>query len=251
MHNPTEHVQEHVTHEVAHGGHGEHSHGGHASAWITAAALTAAILAALAAVSGNLATTHLTQSTHKRIDANDQWSYYQSKSLKNYLLQAQDSIVEAAVPEANLTAKSKAELASNRKKIAENEAIKEETSEKAKKLEEQSAEHLETHETYELSATMFHISIAIVAIAVVAKRREFWYMSLVSGVIGVYFFGWAVAHAPARESGEAPTTATSGEHPAGAGEKGAAEGSHAAATGQHAASGAAEHSAGAKEGAEH
>ena len=33
-HNPTEHVQEHVTHEAA---HGEHGHGGHASRWITAA----------------------------------------------------------------------------------------------------------------------------------------------------------------------------------------------------------------------
>ena len=71
-HNPTEHVQEHVTHEAAHGGHG---HGGAQSKWITAAALTAAILAAFAAVTGMLATKHLTESTQKRIAANDQAIY--------------------------------------------------------------------------------------------------------------------------------------------------------------------------------
>jgi hypothetical protein len=232
MHNPTEHVQEHVTHEVAHGGHDEHGHGGHshASWWITAAALTAAILAAFAAVSGNLATTHLTQSTHKRIDSNDKWSYYQSKSLKNYLLQAQDSIIEASVPAANLTAKTKSEMAANIKKIAENEEIKTQTAKEAAALEHLSAEHLESHEHYELSATMFHISIAIVAIAVVAKRKEFWYISMISGVIGLYFFGSAMIHSPAIEASAegAESGAPAAQH-APAGEHSPAAGEHAPA----------------------
>src|SRR4051794_15372420 len=86
MHNPTEHLQEHVTHEAAHGGHG---HGGQPG-WITAAALTAAFLAALAAGSASLATKHLTESTLKRIAANDQWNYYQSKSIKRSVLDSRD-----------------------------------------------------------------------------------------------------------------------------------------------------------------
>ncbi len=221
MHDPTEHVQEHLTHEAAHGGHGE------GPSWISSAALTAAILAALAAVSGNLATTHLTQSTHKRIDANDKWSYYQSKSIKNYLMQAQNSIVQAAVPAASMSEASKKDIAGNIRKMADNEKDKVTTSEEAHELETLSDEHLEAHEAYELSATMFHISIAIVAIAVVAKRKEFWYMSMVSGVIGLYFFGNAVVHAPARE--KPVVHATAGTAPAEHGKAPAGETAGAAA----------------------
>src|SRR5690242_1671804 len=65
-HNPTEHVQEELTHHASHG-----SDNGHGGKWITAAATTAAILAAFAAAAGALATSHLTQSTLIRIKAND------------------------------------------------------------------------------------------------------------------------------------------------------------------------------------
>jgi hypothetical protein len=53
---------------------------------------------------------------------------------------------------------------------------------------------------------MFHIAIAIVAIAVVAKRKEFWYVSMIGGAVGVYFFAAAFIHAPAAEPGEAAAT---------------------------------------------
>ena len=66
----------------------------------------------------------------------------------------------------------------------------------AKELEKLSKEHLETHETFEGAATLFHIAIAIVAISVVAKRKEFWYLSMVGGVVGIFFFGKAFLHAP-------------------------------------------------------
>src|SRR6476646_7462909 len=78
-HNPTEHVQEEIHHLAS------HSDGGK---WIVAAAMTAAILAAFAAAAGALATSHLTQSTLIRIKANDDWNYYQAKSIKSSLLDA-------------------------------------------------------------------------------------------------------------------------------------------------------------------
>jgi threonine/homoserine/homoserine lactone efflux protein len=46
---------------------------------------------------------------------------------------------------------------------------------------------------------MFHIAIAIVAIAVVAKRKEFWFLSMLGGVAGLLYFGSAAMHAPAAE----------------------------------------------------
>jgi hypothetical protein len=179
-HSPTEHVQEELHHQATHGQGGK---------WITAAASTAAVLAAFAAAAGALATSHLTQSTLIRIKANDDWNYYQAKSIKSSLLDlklysAQLSKVEPRKSDLE----KKGEYA---KEMPEIQAT-------ARELERLSKEHLETHETFEGAATLFHIAIAIVAISVVARRKEFWYLSMLGGVVGFFFFGKAFLHAPAR-----------------------------------------------------
>ncbi len=207
---PTEHAQEHIHHEATHGG---------GPKWIMWAALTAAFLAALAAVSSSLATRHLTESTLKRIAANDQWNYYQAKSIKG-------SILDSRFMEYNMADGTKAPAAVAKqhdddiKKKAEYATKPEDEKDPekpqgmkgiqvlAESLEKVSGEHLETHETYETSATMFHIAIAIVAIAVVAKRKEFWYVSMVGGVVGLVYFGSAFAHAPKEQHPLEPAAAT-------------------------------------------
>ena len=67
----------------------------------------------------------------------------------------------------------------------------------AKRLEKLSKEHLETHEIFEGAATLFHIAIAVVAISVVAKRKEFWYVAMIGGAVGICVFGKALIQAPA------------------------------------------------------
>jgi hypothetical protein len=190
-HNPTEHAQESIHHHASHGGEG--------SKWITAAATTAAILAAFAAAGGALATSHLTQSTLIRIKANDDWNYYQAKSIKSSLLDAKiySAQLNKVEPRKSDTDK-KAEYA---KEMPEIQAT-------AKALEKLSRAHLETHETFEGAATLFHIAIAIVAISVVARRKEFWLLSMIGGVIGVFFFIKAFVYAPPRleEEKEEPQT---------------------------------------------
>lgn len=234
-HDPTEHAQEHIHHEAAHGG---------GPKWIMWAALTAAFLAAFAAVSSSMATKHLTESTLKRIAANDQWNYYQAKSIKlsiiadrdmAYALQDSAKVPPAVTKQHEDDIAKKAEYAT--KPEDEKDPQKPQGMKGIQKLAEElegvSGRHLETHETYEMSATMFHIAIAVVAIAVVAKRKEFWWMSMLGGVVGLYFFGRAYAHAPVEhgEHGEATAHATApgapGEHN-GAGEHGAPAGEHAA-----------------------
>src|SRR4029077_3318768 len=56
--------------------------------WTPAAPTTAAILPAFAAAAGALATSHLTQSTLIRIKANDDWNFYQAKSIKSSVIDA-------------------------------------------------------------------------------------------------------------------------------------------------------------------
>jgi hypothetical protein len=189
---PTEHVQEEISHRAAHASEQEeHAASGGTSRWIMAAAMTAACLAAFAAVTGALATTHLTEATHRRLESNDKWAFYQSKSLKNYLLETKGEILAALdhVPPA-----------SDLKKMEQYDLEKRQTRAEAEALEALSMQHLKAHETFEIAATMFHIAIAMVAIAVVARRRFFWYGSIVLGTAGVVFFSAAYIRAPADEA---------------------------------------------------
>lgn len=200
---PTEHVQEDLHHHASHGS---------VSKWITASATTAAIIAAFAATAGALATSHLTQSTLIRIKANDDWSYYQAKSIKSAVLDLKIYSAQLSKVEPR-----KVDLDKMAEYFQQMTAVQS----RARDLEKLSRSHLETHETYEGSATLFHIAIAIVAIAVVARRKEFWYLSMIVGAVGIFFFGKALISAPPRlkEEQEDPSkTISLSEHSNGSGD---------------------------------
>ena len=183
-HNPTEQVQEELHHRAAHAREEGHGHGGR---WITAAATTAAILAALAAAAGALATRHLTQSMLIRIRANDDWNYYQAKSIKSSLLDAK--IYTAQLSKAEPRKSDLAKKDQYAKDMPEIQAS-------ARGFEKLSREHLETHETFEGSATMFDVAIAVVAISVVARQRKLWVLSMLGGAVGLFFLIKAFIYAP-------------------------------------------------------
>ena len=205
---PTEQVQEDIGHHAGHGAH--HSEHNQPSRWITAAATTAALLAAFAAVTGALATTHLTEATHRRIESNDKWSYFQAKSLKASLLETKGEILAALDHQ---------QSPSDLKRIAQYELEKKETRAEAEALEKLSMSHLRAHETFEMAATMFHISIAIVAIAVVARRKLFWHISIALGTVGAAFFTVALIRAPADEAKGRPLPGITQEKPGGSAEE--------------------------------
>src|SRR5438034_5565392 len=75
---PLEHLQEHVHRSAEHSG----------AAWISWVALSTAILAVLAAIAGLLSGKHVNEAMMNQIEASDQWSYYQAKSIKAAVLDA-------------------------------------------------------------------------------------------------------------------------------------------------------------------
>src|SRR5207302_6640441 len=82
---PLEGLQERVHHSA------EHSD----AAWISWVALSTAILAVLAAIAGLLAGKHANEAMMSQIEASDQWSYYQAKSIKASVLDAKMSLATA------------------------------------------------------------------------------------------------------------------------------------------------------------
>jgi len=170
---PTEHLHEHIQE------HAEHSR----EKWILGVALSSALLAALAAVASLLAGHNANEAVISQIESSDQWSYYQSKSIKEAQLAGKADILAALdkpVPDAD------------KAKLALYEKEKDEVRKEAERLEMESQHLLRTHEALAASVTLFQIAIAVGAISVLIRRKSFWLASLGVGIIGVGFFAQAL-----------------------------------------------------------
>jgi len=169
---PLEHLHEEIHHRAEHGG----------PPWISWVALSTAILAVLAAITGLLSGKHANEAMMDQIRASDQWAYYQAKSIKAAVLEAKTTLAEAA------TEKDKEKAAQYQEEQAE---IKREAEEK----ESAARSNFHKHEIFARGVTMFQIAIAIAAISALTKRRTFWFVSLAFGLVGAFFLclGW-IAH---------------------------------------------------------
>ncbi len=146
--------------------------------WINWAAATAAILAGLAAISSTLGDSYLTKSSRAQIQSNDQWSYYQAKSIKASILHAKIELLAAG---------GKTQSEADRAKLDEYEHDLEALKTQAEQSAAMSEANLGRHEVLQRGVTLFHIAIAVVAIAVLTRLRSFWYLSIAAGALGVVF----------------------------------------------------------------
>ena len=162
---PLEHLHEHVKETAEHSG----------AVWISWAALSTAVLAVLAAIAGLLSGHHVNEAMMNQIEASDQWSYYQSKSIKASVLDAKMSLAGGTPNESDQSKRDRYEK--------EQEAIKSE----AERKETAAKSNFHKHEVFAGGVTMFQIAIAIAAISALTKKRRFWIVSLLFGLVGCAF----------------------------------------------------------------
>lgn len=165
---PTEHLQEEIQHHA----------GQVAERWVLGVALSSAILASLAAVASLQAGHSSNEAMIAQIECANEWSHYQSKSIKEAQLKSKLDILDALDKPASGTDKSK---------MAEYQQDKEELQKKAQDSQKEAKYHLRMHHVLSRSVTMFQIAIAIGAISVLTRRRKFWWTSLGFGVVGLFF----------------------------------------------------------------
>jgi len=166
---PTEHLHEHMEHHAKHGG----------ERWTLGVALSSALLAALAAVASLQAGHHANEAMVSQIESANQWSYFQSKSIKEGQLKTKMDLLVALDKPAAETDHAKAE---------EYKQDKEKIQVAAGAKEREAHHHLTTHQIFAKSVTMFQIAISVGAFSVLTKRPKFWYVSLILGILGVAFF---------------------------------------------------------------
>ncbi len=160
-------------------------HHAHASTepWIMGVALTAALLAVIAAITALMAEHHANEALIHQIQSSDQWNFYQAKSIKSSLLATKGEL---------LTALGKNVEGKDSKKMEEYRKEQEEIKTAAEEKQHDSESHLRQHGILSRSLTMFQVGIAIGAIAVLTKRKQFWVASLGFALVGVVFFAWGI-----------------------------------------------------------
>ena len=165
---PTEHLQEEMQHHAK--GVGER--------WVLGVALSSAILASLAAVASLQSGHSSNEAMIAQIESANQWSYFQSKSIKESQLRSKIDILNAL---------GKPPSDADKAKLTEYEHDKDLIQRKAEGSEQEAKHHLRMHHVLARSVTMFQIAIAMGAISVLARRRRFWWVSLAFGVVGLFF----------------------------------------------------------------
>ncbi|MGD0898323.1 MAG: DUF4337 domain-containing protein [Thermoguttaceae bacterium] len=152
--------------------------------WIMGVALTAAVLAVLAAVTALLAEHHADEAMLLQIRASDMWGYYQAKATQLEILEAKRALLEAL---------GKTPDPETQRKQAHHKDKQADLKAEAEKLQEESKHHLEAHGPLSRGVTMFQVAIAVGAISVLTRRKGFWYLAFGFGLAGVAFLVRGIA----------------------------------------------------------
>jgi hypothetical protein len=161
---PLESLHEHVHKSAEHSG----------ERWISWVALSTAVLAVFAAIAGLLSGKRANEAVISQIEASDQWSYYQAKSIKTAVLDTKMSL--AGAPNE-----------SDRAKADRYEKEQEQIKSEAERKESEAKTYFHQHEVFARGVTMFQIAIAVAAVSALTRKRRFWMVSLVFGAAGCVF----------------------------------------------------------------
>jgi hypothetical protein len=164
---PLEQVQEN-----AHHAHGE-------KGWLSWAALSSAVIAVCAAVAALFAGQHANEAMFDQIKAANDWNYYQAKGVKSAVLNSKIDLLKELGKQA-----SPADV----EKIESYKHDQEQITEHAKEHEAASEHHLKIHELAARAVTLFQVSIALGAVAILSRKRKFLFASFAISIVGIFFF---------------------------------------------------------------
>jgi hypothetical protein len=164
------------------------------SKWTDYLAITTVIIAVCATLSTFKGGGYSNQSLLNQTKASDQWSFYQSKSMKGYIFEMQkdnfsiqrSSIEKTASPD--LLSKYDAKLSEYDKKIAQYEKDKADIKQKATEFEKERDDCKAHGNEFGIAVIFLQISILLSSIAALSKKKRVWYFGLLVGILGIVYF---------------------------------------------------------------
>ena len=129
------------------------------------------------------------ESILKQAEASDQWTFYQSKSMKSHL----DESTAALTTDPEVKARFLADKTKEEEAKAEIQIEAKKLQAESRKLSEESEAKLKPHERLALALTFLQIAIALAAITVLTKRRWLLWGSVASAAMGLMIAVTAMA----------------------------------------------------------
>jgi hypothetical protein len=150
--------------------------------WLRYVGLGAAIFAVIAAVSALRSGDLINEALISQIKASDTWNEYQAVRQKEHIYTVGADNLAAQGP------KAAARLREYRTEITKEIAKEQPLQTEARKLEEESAAEVRRHHAFEYAVALLQVAIALGAVAALARSKLAWYVSLVAGAVGIFFF---------------------------------------------------------------
>src|SRR5580704_12167106 len=182
-----------LSHDPALEAHEQAEHAEHAAhegnPFLAKVSITVAVLAVMAAAAGSLETVEggraITESSEAVLAqdrATDAWNEYQADSLKRHMY---DIAAENGLTHFMKDSQDERGAQDKARGLA-NDAEKERDAHVAA-----SAQHEERHHWLTAAATLVEIGIALSTVAIITRRRTFWFTAMGLGVVGIVLFGTA------------------------------------------------------------
>jgi hypothetical protein len=161
--------------------------------WLSYLALTTVIFAVCATLSTLKGGGYSTRSVMSQAQASDQWAYYQSKSIKEYVYDLQREKFEMDLKTNRgmsraLAADYEKRIAAYKEKIDRYEKEKEEIKTKAEGLEKRRDDAQVHSGAFGLAAMFLQIAILLSSIAALMKKKLFWLIGMGAGAFGLLYF---------------------------------------------------------------
>ncbi len=161
--------------------------------WLNYLALTTVIFAVCATLSTLKGGGFSTRSVMSQTQASDQWAYYQSKSIKEYVYELQKEKFEMDLKTIKgmprtLVADYEKRIAAYKEKIDRYEKEKEDIKKAASALEKQRDDAQIHSGAFGMAAMFLQIAILLSSIAALMKKKLFWFIGMGAGCFGLVYF---------------------------------------------------------------
>lgn len=162
--------------------------------WLNYLALTTVILAVCATLSTFKGGGFSTRAVLSQSQASDQWSYYQSKSIKSYLYELQKDKLELELKSLgpkvgkSVTEEYSKKIDNYVKKIGKYDEEKIKIEKDAKKLENTRDEAQKHSQAFGMAVIFLQIAILLSSIAALMKKKAVWLAAVLIGIFGLVHF---------------------------------------------------------------
>jgi hypothetical protein len=162
--------------------------------WLNYLALTTVILAVCATLSTFKGGGYSTRSVMAQSQASDQWAYFQSKGVKEYLYTLQKEQLELelqTLPKGSpavVKGTYETKVAEYGAKLEKYRTEKAEIEKNARGLEATRDDAQRHSRAFGIAVIYLQISILLCSIAGLMKKKPMWYLGMAGGLVGLVFF---------------------------------------------------------------